>query len=320
MLCKLRHTSVFLSSLYACMLSSCFVMNLYLLIPKQVTSLPRSDERQIQWRIFSVVVTSMVAIATFPYIFCENLVAFEGIGVDTIKNILGWRSIDKTTFVPLLHAAILYFGSFVTSIIRYRLNFIGKRYSKAHLPDKNFFAFMTRHIVQNNMQRFSNRWQASRDYFFAPLVEEIIFRTCIIPPFLFSGNMSMMAVCWITPLFFGLAHVHHAITKLKNGAPIKTVLFSTIFQLVYTTLFGAYASYCYIKIGSLPAIVILHSFCNFMGLPDVSLLFGFVQGSGDAESLQRSRILSGIAYIAGIASFWVCFGLFPYEELLLVTT
>jgi membrane protease YdiL (CAAX protease family) len=108
--------------------------------------------------------------------------------------------------------------------------------------------------------------------------------------------------------------------KQKNGAPIKTVLFSTIFQLVYTTLFGAYASYCYIKIGSLPAIVILHSFCNFMGLPDVSLLFGFVQGGGDAESLQRSRILSGIAYIAGIASFWVCFGLFPYEELLLVTT
>eukprot|EP00979_Chaetoceros_neogracilis_P005723 scaffold1068_cov227-Chaetoceros_neogracile.AAC.7 len=49
-----------------------------------------------------------------------------------------------------------------------------------------------------------------------------------------------------------------------------------------------------------------------------------MQGSGDAESLQRSRILSGIAYIAGIASFWVCFGksdgLFPYEELLLVAT
>ena len=268
-----------------------------------------------------MMVTIMAATTTFPYVFCEDKVIFRGIEVDTIKNILGWKSIDKTTFVPLLHVAILYFGSFVNSVIRHRFLYIAKRDS-SHSFDEGFLPFMTRHIAHNNMRRFSNRWEASRDFFFAPLAEEIIFRTCIIPPFLFSRNIGPMAICWYTPLFFGLAHAHHALTKLRNGAPMKTVLFGTLFQLVYTTLFGAYASYCYIKIGSLPAIVLAHSFCNFMGLPDVSLLLGFVQGSGDKGHVQISRILSGIAYLAGIASFWICFGktvgLFPDADLLLL--
>jgi prenyl protein peptidase len=324
MTCNHKHPSLSAASIYACVLSFCFVFNLYLLVPKQVTKLPRSDIRQIKWRILSVMLTIMLAISTYPYLFCKNEAIVWRSGFGAIKNVLGWRSIDRATFVPLLHVGILYFGSFVTSIIQHRLVYITKRDSYEHSPEQNFFRFMSRRVIYINTQRFSDRWQSSRDFFVAPLAEEIIFRACIIPPFLLSGRISIVAICWVTPLFFGVAHAHHAVTKMRNGAPLKAVLFSTLFQLLYTTLFGAYESYCFIKIGSLPALVMVHSFCNFMGLPDVSLLFGVIRGNGD-ERLMKSvkiyRFLSGIAYIFGIVFFWLCFShgtisLFPQGYLL----
>lgn len=324
MTCNHKHPRFLEASLYACVISFCFVFNLYLLVPKQVTNLPRSDVRQIKWRIFSVVLTIMLAIATYPYLFCENEAIFWSSGFDAIKNMLGWRSIDRATFVPLLHVVILYFGSFVTSIMQHRLVYMIKRDSHENYPEENFFRFISRRVIYTNKQRFSNRWQASRDFVVAPLAEEIIFRACIIPPFLLSGKISVVAICWLAPLFFGVAHAHHAVTKIRNGAPLKAVLFSTLFQLLYTTLFGAYESYCFIKIGSLPALVMVHSFCNFIGLPDVSLLFGTIKGNGNErvmKSVKIYRFLSGIAYVFGIVFFWLCFGnktisLFPKGYLL----
>lgn len=60
----------------------------------------------------------------------------------------------------------------------------------------------------------------------------------------------------------------------------------TLFQLTYTTLFGAYATFLYLRTGSLLAVVLVHAFCNWMGLPR---FWGRVEGEvallgGEAES------------------------------------
>ena len=68
-------------------------------------------------------------------------------------------------------------------------------------------------------------------------------------------------------------------TKLKNGQNVKAVILVTVVQLTYTTLFGAYVSYCFVGVGSLWGIVLVHSFCNVMGLPNVSLLVGGILGT-----------------------------------------
>lgn len=101
-----------------------------------------------------------------------------------------------------------------------------------------------------------------------PVTEEIIFRSLIIPLHLFA-KMSPTKVVFITPLYFGVAHIHHFYEfKLTHPqVPVVPALARTLFQFAYTSLFGFFASFLFLRTGSLPAAILAHSFCNLMGLP-----------------------------------------------------
>lgn len=91
----------------------------------------------------------------------------------------------------------------------------------------------------------------------------------------------------MTPLIFGLAHIHHfyAYTVSHPDGPWLPGLVQTLFQLSYTTLFGAYATFTYLRTGSLLAVVLIHAFCNWQGLPRIwGRLEGPVSGSFLATS------------------------------------
>jgi prenyl protein peptidase len=68
---------------------------------------------------------------------------------------------------------------------------------------------------------------------------------------------------------FGLAHFHHLYEfRLTNpGVPLTAALLRSLFQLAFTTVFGAYATFIYLRSGSLLAAFLVHAFCNSMGLP-----------------------------------------------------
>ena len=72
------------------------------------------------------------------------------------------------------------------------------------------------------------------------------------------------------------------------------------FQFIYTTLFGAYASYSYIHTGSLTGVVLSHAFCNFMGLPSTS----HMNKNGETY---RFRNIINVAYLIGILLFVLTF-------------
>lgn len=42
------------------------------------------------------------------------------------------------------------------------------------------------------------------------------------------------------------------------------------FQVLYTTIFGAYSAYLFLRTGHFVAPFIVHAFCNHMGFPDFS--------------------------------------------------
>lgn len=75
----------------------------------------------------------------------------------------------------------------------------------------------------------------------------------------------------LSPIVFGLAHIHHFYEfRITNpDVPLTMALARTVLQFSYTSLFGIYETFLFICTGSLLAVILVHSFCNSMGLPRV---------------------------------------------------
>ncbi|KAI5479216.1 hypothetical protein MNV49_003910 [Pseudohyphozyma bogoriensis] len=140
-------------------------------------------------------------------------------------------------------------------------------------------------------------WQGVRNYIVGPLTEELVFRSCIIAVSKLAG-MSKSQMIFLTPLYFGIAHVHHAwetyVAGGRTSQSLKKGVLQSTFQFAYTTLFGWYASFIFMRTGSILPAFFVHSFCNAMGLPPLGwALYAFPQ---------KKLSLWG-SYVAGIAGF-----------------
>ena len=114
-----------------------------------------------------------------------------------------------------------------------------------------------------------------------PITEEILFRTASIPLMLLAQTPATRTI-FLTPIIFGLAHVHHfyEFRLTHPQVPAAAALLRSLLQLAYTTLFGAYATFLFLRTGSLAAVCVVHAFCNCMGLPQV---WGRVGGPAEEE-------------------------------------
>ncbi|KAJ7357452.1 CAAX prenyl protease [Desmophyllum pertusum] len=103
----------------------------------------------------------------------------------------------------------------------------------------------------------------------APLTEEFVYRACLVPMLVPSfGNVLPIFIC---PLFFGV-----------------------VFQFGYTTVFGGYTAFLFLRTGHLIGPVLCHSFCNFMGFPPID----------QVPSSKYPRLISG-SFVAGLVLFLV---------------
>jgi len=113
-------------------------------------------------------------------------------------------------------------------------------------------------------------WIGYRNIVAGPVTEEILFRSCSVPLFVIA-RASIPTIIFGTPIIFGLAHIHHfyEFRITHPHTPLSSALLRSAFQFGYTTLFGAYATFLYLRTGSLLAVILAHAFCNWMGLPRV---------------------------------------------------
>ena len=141
-------------------------------------------------------------------------------------------------------------------------------------------------------------------------------------------------IIFLCPLYFGIAHVHHfyEFTLTHPHTPLLPALLRSLIQFGYTTVFGWFATFVFLRTGSVWAVVLAHSFCNWAGLPRV---WGKVEGSAiigpvGKEGRQRGKededpiqvadgklgILWTVAYYAllffGAGAFYRC--LWPLTE------
>ena len=109
-------------------------------------------------------------------------------------------------------------------------------------------------------------WIWWRNHVVAPFSEEFTFRACMVPVLL--GYYSHFYAILISPLFFGVAHFHHMVERIRKGQDIMTSFLVSMFQFTYTTIFGMYSAFLFVKTGHFAAPFIVHAYCNFMGFPD----------------------------------------------------
>ncbi|KAM6484259.1 CaaX prenyl protease [Trichoderma sp. SZMC 28011] len=152
-------------------------------------------------------------------------------------------------------------------------------------------------------------WPTWRNLVAGPITEECLFRSAAIPLLLVAGS-SISRIIFLSPVVFGLAHVHHfyefRITHPQT--PLVAAIARSVLQFSYTSLFGAYANFLFLRTGSLLAVILVHTFCNSMGLPRV---WGAVQpywlDEADSSRPRRTILWSGIYYvllIGGSVAWW----------------
>ncbi|WBW72736.1 CAAX prenyl protease [Schizosaccharomyces osmophilus] len=151
----------------------------------------------------------------------------------------------KQTVKCLLHVGILFLGPLYQTI------FIDKLYKDCI----EYLFFEIRNLAT---------W---RNLVIGPLSEEVMFRCAMIPLFE-RANYSRKETILSAPFLFGFAHFHHSYELLLSypGAYVIAMV-QFLVQFFYTTLFGWYSTYVFLQTHSLWPTFLIHSFCNFMGLP-----------------------------------------------------
>lgn len=114
-----------------------------------------------------------------------------------------------------------------------------------------------------------------RNFVIGPATEEIIWRSSILSVYHYAGTGRKWLI-FGTPLWFGIAHLHHAwetyrtrkANPSQSASALRFAVLQTSFQFTYTTLFGWYANFLFLRTGSILPPLLSHVFCNIMGFPN----------------------------------------------------
>ena len=162
-------------------------------------------------------------------------------------------------------------------------------------------------------------WIGWRNLVVGPVSEELVFRSLSVSLFLLAQVSSLSCyimrsrlktaiqaeprdIIFSTPLIFGLAHLHHLnehivthqrhdqtyLAAVLTPSIILPGIVRALFQLIYTSLFGFFTTFLFLRTGNLYSCILAHSFCNWMGLPRVWGRVGNVI-SEEAERVVENR-------------------------------
>lgn len=227
-----------------------YVAVLYLHSNARPTLLKNKDSPSvIKARILLVSCASLLIAATTVYIGKASQVGWA----TSATKILGLQATAATLTSSVGLTAVLFAGPLFEHLV----------------ADGGFFT------LRKDVAHAFSSWVGIRNFIAGPFTEELVFRSCIIPLHFFAA-FPIGQIILTTPLYFGLAHIHHVYERsiARPGHLLEACIVSLV-QFTYTTIFGWFAAYLFFKTGSVWCCVAVHTFCNAMGLPRVT---GRVQG------------------------------------------
>ncbi|KAF8911810.1 CAAX protease self-immunity-domain-containing protein [Mucidula mucida] len=236
------------------------------------TDTPRQKQKSERWRDDPDVIRARLAAVSLATM-CSCLAVILVLFKDIPFNEAVWESLWRLGFSaphPLL-------AHLVTPML-----FLGPLYAmylQQQLPLQAGTA-----IVKNYVHVIG-----LRNVIIAPLTEEIVFRACMLSMYHLCGA-SRRKMIFLSPLWFGLAHLHHGWDTYnrygRTSSALQRAILQAVFQLVYTTLFGFHCCYLFLRTGSILPAVTSHMFCNVM-----------------AENMPKKRTGIIAAYVLGVAGY-----------------
>lgn len=223
----------------------------------------RNDPEMIKYRLLRVSLATIINFTLAPYILINVL--------DIVPNREALYSIIGLTNIFSIREIV----AVLKTLFLFMILFIGPLFEAA----QEF----------SIEERYSSKIEIVRDLLFAPLTEEFFYTSLTTgsllayeiththnqvgayTPTRFYKDPSVAKYLQLSPLFFGFAHLHHALEMRKKKYPLVQILMLCGFQFMYTTLFGFLTNYVFLNTGSLWCCFIAHSFCNFMGFPNTSI-------------------------------------------------
>lgn len=289
------------SSIIGCFGLACsFVGSLYLL-PKKIRKLNHEDDVQVKARFIPIVIVSILSPISLLFWKKNDGEASSSINKDIGSEIKGNSLLDLIGLksFPLINPVILPLCLFITlfagPLVDLSLTYLNN--SRA-TKGPGFMKYFFPNIPDSTPKQI-------RNILLAPFAEELVFRGCMGTLLLAAGIKPSNIIC-ISPMFFGVAHLHHCYGMVfHQGIPISKALTVSLAQFTYTSLFGALEMYIYLRTGNLIPVFIAHSWCNLLGLPDLS----FTQ---EYHMNYKYRKYIGLAYIFGLSIF--CIALNPLTK------
>lgn len=276
-----------------------FVASLYLFVPAEVQKLEYFDTNQIKARLKAVTVASVVSLAyCFFLLHRYGAPPFELMGFKL-------QGLAQACVLPSLLTMTLFAAPLYERLVdRQQRHAYRRRTQEAGTGSVSSKVSCATEMFQEIKEHLS-LWTNLRPLVFAPLHEELVFRGCICSMLLLGGYRAGQVVL-ISPLFFGISHLHHFYRLVAHEqVPLGRALLQVVVQMTYTSLFGAYAAFVLCRTGHLLPAILQHMFCNFMGLPSLEYL-------SPHSFLYDKRNTMTALYVGGIALFVI--GLFPVTQ------
>ncbi|MBW0533758.1 hypothetical protein O181_073473 [Austropuccinia psidii MF-1] len=292
----------FLAQLASCLAASSYVAVLYLFPsarsrPWEIDGNGRRLDRHhpdiLRARLWAATFATVVNLLAVG----SSLRAFHSQGkmslIDTIRSTFVLTGLSPSYPVNYLQ----YLQTLLQPVILVAILYLGPLYTLFILEPPSSFQKSPFHQIWSHLSNI----YTLRAFILGPLFEEIIYRGCItafnlmvLPP----NRLSRLQLIFTCPLWFGLAHLHTVWEIYVNHGCTRRALFSaatiSLFQFVYTTMFGWYASFIHLRTGSLLGATLCHSFCNMMGLPPLLQSF---------SRYPQKRLTITIHYLIGVITF-----------------
>ena len=196
---------------------------------------------KVQYRLFAASIATVVSIGSFSLLFSANLPA-----VATVQRALGFGldTAIPSLVVTVVLMTIFYAGPIIAFLHDAFRQCDAKKTENRLFAQLLLFVEIIKNELHNDWKSHSSTIVIYRNFVVAPISEELVFRSVLVPTLFFTllsegyshqqigclGSVGQSStslpflVAYTNPVWFAVAHMHHLIDKLRNGTSVKVSL------------------------------------------------------------------------------------------------